>query len=264
MKGGTEVRASSTTYAFDNAWADAYRRLSMLEACYDPGTKRRLDAIGVGSGWRCLEVGGGAGSVTRWLCDRVGGCGEVVAVDLDPRFLAQIEAENLSVHRLDVTREDLPAGPFDLVHARHLLMHLPERLEVLNRLVGCLAPGGWLLLEEGDAFPPEATDVDARLWGWYSDALGRAGAATEWARRLPSLLDAAGLVDVTAEADVPLYRGGSPTAEMVRLSFTQVAERDFLDGETRVLVDEFCASLTDPGRWFTYYAAVAARGRALG
>ncbi len=260
----TKVRTSETTYAFDNAWADAHRRLSMLEACYDPGTKRRLDAIGVGSGWRCLEVGGGAGSVARWLCDRVGRCGQVVAVDLDPRFLAQIDAANLSVRRLDVTWEDLPAGPFDLVHARHLLVHLPERLEVLDRLVRCLAPGGWLLLEEADAFPTEATEVDPRLWGWYSDALARAGADTEWARRLPSFLDAAGLVDVTAEADVPLYRGGSPTAEMVRLSFTQVAERDFLDGETRVLVDEFCASLTDPGRWFTYYAAVAAWGRAPG
>jgi SAM-dependent methyltransferase len=260
------VRTSDTAYAFDNAWADAERRLSMLEACYDPGTERRLDAIGVRSGWRCLEVGGGAGSVARWLCDRVGPSGEVVAVDLDPRFLAQIDAANLSVRRLDVTREDLRAGAFDLVHARHLLMHLPERLEVLDRLVRCLAPGGWLLLEEGDAFPMVGlgAGVDARLWAWYIDALARAGVDSEWARRLPKLLDAAGFIDVAAEADVPLYRGGSPTAEMVRLSFTQVAERDSLDDETRALVDEFCASLADPGRWFTYYAAVAVRGRAPG
>jgi SAM-dependent methyltransferase len=263
-EGGTEVTASNTTYAFDNAWTDAHRRLSMLEACYDPGTKRRLDAIGVGSGWRCLEVGGGAGSVARWLCDRVGPSGEVVAVDLDPRFLAQIDAANLSVHRLDVTRDALPAGPFDLVHARHLLMHLPERREVLGRLVRCLAPGGWLLLEEGDAFPTAglAAEVDARLWGWYRDALARAGADTGWARHLPRLLDAVGLVDVVAEADVPLYRGGSATAEMVRLSFIQVAERDSPSGDIRVAVEEFCASLTDPRRWFVYYAAVAVSGRA--
>jgi SAM-dependent methyltransferase len=262
----TMVSTSGTAYAFDNAWADAHRRLSLLEACYDPGTERRLGAIGVASGWRCLEVGGGAGSVARWLSDRVGPSGHVVAVDLDPRFLAQIDAANLSVRGLDVTREDLPAGPFDLVHARHLLMHLPERLEVLDRLVDCLAPGGWLLLEEGDAFPTAelAPEVDPRLWGWYSDALARAGADVEWARRLPGLLDAAGLVDVTAEADVPMYRGGSPTAEMVRLSFTQVAERDSVDEGTRVLVDEFCVALTDPGRWFTYCAAVAARGRTPG
>lgn len=260
------MSTSATTYAFDNAWADAHKRLSLLEACYDPGTERRLDAIGVGPGWRCLEVGGGAGSVARWLCERVGPSGQVAAVDLDPRFLAQIDAPNLSVRSLDVTREDLPAGAFDLVHARHLLMHLPERLEVLDRLVRCLTPGGWLLLEEGDAFPMEglAAGVDARLWAWYIDALARAGVDSEWARRLPSLLDAAGVVDVAAEADVPLYRGGSPTAEMVRLCFSQVAERDALDDGTRVLVDEFCAALADPGRWFTYYAAVAAWGRAPG
>jgi SAM-dependent methyltransferase len=258
------MTTSVTAYAFDNAWADAHRRLSMLEACYDPGTMRRLAAIGVGPGWRCLEVGGGGGSVARWLCDRVGPGGEVVAVDLEPRFLASIDADNLSVHRLDVTRDDLPGGPFDLVHTRHLLMHLPQRLDVLDRLVGCLAPGGWLLAEEGDAFPTTAlaTETDAeRLWGWYRDALGRAGADVEWARHLPSLLDAAGLVHVVAEADVPLYRGGSPTAEMVRLSCIQLAERAALDDETRVIVENFCASLSDPGRWFTYYAAVAAMGR---
>jgi len=258
------VTGSDTSYAFDNAWTDAHRRLAMLEACYDPGTTRRLDALGVGSGWRCLEVGGGAGSVARWLCDRVGESGQVVAVDLDPRFLGQIDAANLSVRRLDVTREDLPDGPFDLVHARHVLMHLPERLEVLDRLARCLVPGGWLLLEEGDAFPTAVTDVDPRVWSWYSDALARGGADTKWPRRLPSLLDSAGLVDVTAEADVPLYRGASPTAEMVRLSLLQVAERDRPDDETRVLVDHLCVSLTDPGRWFTYYAAVAAAGRAPG
>ncbi len=262
----TKVSTSGTAYAFDNAWADAHRRLSLLEACYDPGTERRLGAIGVASGWRCLEVGGGAGSVARWLCDRVGPSGQVVAVDLDPRFLAQIDAANLTVRGLDVTRDELPAGTFDLVHARHLLMHLPERLEVLERLVRCLAPGGWLLLEEGDAFPVEghAGGVEARLWAWYIDALARAGADSRWARRLPGLLDAAGIVHVAAEADVPLYRGGSPTAEMVRLCFTQVAERDAPDEETRPLVDKFCVALADPGRWFTYYAAVAAWGRAPG
>jgi SAM-dependent methyltransferase len=258
------VGTSGTTYAFDNAWADAKRRLSLLEACYDPGTERRLAAIGVGPGWRCLEVGGGAGSVSRWLCDRVGPSGHVTAVDLDPRFLAEIRESNLVVRHLDITREDPPSGAFDLVHARHLLMHLPERLEVLDRLVRCLAPGGWLLLEEADAFPVVALAAgdDARPWTWYVEALSRAGADSAWARQLPVLLDAAGLLDVSAEADVPLCRGGSPTAEMVRLSFIQVAERAGLDGAAKVTIDDFCTALGDPGRWFSYYAAVAAWGRA--
>ena len=35
------------------------RRLALREHGLDPSTFRRLDAIGVQPGWRCLDVGGG-------------------------------------------------------------------------------------------------------------------------------------------------------------------------------------------------------------
>ena len=60
---------------------DELSRLRMLEAINDPTTFRRLDAIGVAAGWRCLEVGAGGGSVARNLAARIGiGC-RVVAAD---------------------------------------------------------------------------------------------------------------------------------------------------------------------------------------
>jgi hypothetical protein len=39
-------------------------RLRLLEEYHDPLSTRQLDAIGVGEGWRCLDVGAGGGSVT--------------------------------------------------------------------------------------------------------------------------------------------------------------------------------------------------------
>jgi len=42
-------------------------RLRLLEEYHDPVTTSQLDAIGVGEGWRCLDVGAGGGSVTRML-----------------------------------------------------------------------------------------------------------------------------------------------------------------------------------------------------
>ena len=36
------------------------RRLVALEEGYDPGTVSRLENLGVGRGWKCLEVGAGA------------------------------------------------------------------------------------------------------------------------------------------------------------------------------------------------------------
>ena len=42
-------------------------RLALLEEIFDPYTVRQFDAIGVGAGWRCLDMGAGAGSATRLL-----------------------------------------------------------------------------------------------------------------------------------------------------------------------------------------------------
>src|SRR5688572_17390903 len=104
------------SYLWDNASGQARHRLELLEATYDPVTIRHLDGLEVGSGWRCLEVGAGAGSITRWLCERVGADGQVVATDIDTRFLEAIDAENLAVLRRDLVADPLPEGGFDLIH----------------------------------------------------------------------------------------------------------------------------------------------------
>ncbi len=44
-------------YNLDNTWSQANQRLALLEGQLDPISQRRLSALGVGDGWRCLEVG---------------------------------------------------------------------------------------------------------------------------------------------------------------------------------------------------------------
>ncbi|MGH2597836.1 MAG: class I SAM-dependent methyltransferase, partial [Dehalococcoidia bacterium] len=141
-----------STYGLENAWRDARARLGAIEEWLDPATIRQLDALGVGSGWRCLEVGAGGGSIASWLCTRVGPSGHVVAVDIDTRFLADIDAPNLEVREQDIVDLELPERSVDLVHMRLVLLHLTEqrRAEALRRLVAALKPGGWLLAEEMD------------------------------------------------------------------------------------------------------------------
>jgi cyclopropane fatty-acyl-phospholipid synthase-like methyltransferase len=51
------------------------QRLHFLEAGLDPVTVACFETIGVAPGWRCLEVGAGAGSMARWLAQRVGPSG---------------------------------------------------------------------------------------------------------------------------------------------------------------------------------------------
>ena len=90
-------------YALDNSWDHAKRRLALLEQYLDPITRRRIDGLGLQQGWRCLEVGGGGGSVAAWLCERVGPGGSVVATDINTRLLEGIEQPNFEARRHDIT-----------------------------------------------------------------------------------------------------------------------------------------------------------------
>ena len=58
----------------------------------------------------------------------------------------------------DIVAEPLAAGRFDLVHARLLLEHLPERDAVLAGFVHALAPGGWVVVEDLDWATASVTD----------------------------------------------------------------------------------------------------------
>ena len=59
-----------------------------------------------------------------------------MATDVDTRFLNPSWAPNLEVLEHDVVREGFPPGPFDLVHARALLIHLPDRESLLASAAG--------------------------------------------------------------------------------------------------------------------------------
>ena len=252
-----------TGYCSDNGWEHAQRRLRALERVYDPGSTRRLAALEVGPGWRCLEVGAGGGSITRWLCSRVAPNGRVLAVDLDTRFVADLRASNLDVAQLDVTVEDLPRGAYDLVHARAVLEHIPARADVLAKLVAALAPGGWLLLEE-----PDTELTTASAGGLHADVLARietvltgAGVDRSWARDLPCHLHEAGLVDIGAETEAPRSAGGSPGAELLQLTGRQLREPAIEAGATPEQLDDWDRALSDPHTWFPGYVIVAAWGR---
>jgi SAM-dependent methyltransferase len=124
-------------------------RLRSLEAWLDPITVRHLEATGVELGCRCLEVGAGGGSIARWLAERVGGTGSVVATDIDVRFLTNLPP-NVEVRRHDLMSDPLEMGAYDVVHGRAMLQHLADPGVGLARLAQAVAPGGWLVVEEND------------------------------------------------------------------------------------------------------------------
>ena len=68
-------------YLFTHEDKAERERLAAIEAAANPFTIECLEKIAVGEGWRCLEIGAGAGSIAEWLCRRVGPNGKVVATD---------------------------------------------------------------------------------------------------------------------------------------------------------------------------------------
>lgn len=127
-------------------------RPDLLEQLFDPGSRRRRELAR--PGWRCLEIGAGRGSMAVWLAERVGPAGQVVATDIDCRYLERLDLPNLQVVRhniVDDPADVLGPGSFDLVCARLVLFWLAGRQqEAVRQMVRCLRPGGWLIDEEGD------------------------------------------------------------------------------------------------------------------
>lgn len=198
-------------------------RLQLLEACHDPGTIRRLDRLGVSRGWRCLELGAGYGSIARWLAERVGPTGSVVAADIDPRFLTNMPA-GVEVRRLDIRHDDLEVDTYDLVHCRAVLMHLPDPAVAFARMVAALRPGGLFLVEEGDyglwnyGGHADASRVNALVMRALTE-LARAKIADPWfGRRLPSLVLATGLEFHGGEVDTRIARPGEAHYEFERMN----------------------------------------------
>ncbi|MBL1082432.1 methyltransferase domain-containing protein [Streptomyces actinomycinicus] len=187
-------------------------RIDAAALVYDPVTTRRLRAIGAGPGSRCLEVGAGTGTVARWLLEEAG-VDEVVALDRDTSGLEPLAGRRLRVLTADLTDESLRPGGFDLVHARFVLMHLPQRRRLITRLAGWLNPGGWLVL--GDALevpnPLDASSAYRRTMDAMWQALrSTIGTDTSSVPAYPHFLREEGLHDVGAELFAPPLVAGSP------------------------------------------------------
>ena len=206
-------------YAFDQSFAQERERLSAMESLWDPGSEALLDELGVGRGWRCLEVGAGGGSLVQWIADRGA---NVTAIDIDTRFIEQFASDTIEVRRVDVRTDELPQSKFDLVHARLVLEHLTDRREILDRLAATLRPGGWIVIEDYDwscfGFEDGGRGVDntsQAIMGFME----RAGFERDYGRRIVADLADAGFTDVRGEGRARVVGSRDPGFDFFRLSF---------------------------------------------
>jgi SAM-dependent methyltransferase len=257
-------------FAKDSPDAFERERLALLTQMADPITARRLSDLGVGPGWRCLDVGAGDGSMARWLADRVGPEGRVVATDINPRFLGGHGRPNLEVRRHDILEDDLEPGHYDLVRCRFVLMHLPDSLRGLRRMADAVRPGGWLLVEEVDGGAFRAADPDhprsaafdrtsRTLWGTMQTA---GPIDPTFGRRLPALVAGCGVRDLGHDGVTLIGRGGDRQARFTQMTDELLRQPFVAAGVlTETDFDEQSTAYDDPSFWFVGFTVFGAWGR---
>lgn len=236
-------------------------RLAAFAAVCDPYSMRHLSTLAPVPDWRCLEIGPGAGTLARWLASHVAP-GEVLAVDRDMVPFGTDIPPNITPLEADVTHTGVLAGlgEFDLVHARAVLMHLPERHQIVRELAARVRPGGHMIITDAFPMPSRAPSRDAMDLVW-TQAMRLAGTDPDWARTFPAPLGTCGLVDIHVAIDVPVLRGGDTYARFMLATLRQLGTDADLAAP---VLSAYRSLLNDPGYIDWPLAMVTAWGRKRG
>jgi ubiquinone/menaquinone biosynthesis C-methylase UbiE len=227
---GTKTAQRGNTYALGHT-PEEYDRLRAQARMWDAAAGRLFDQVGLGPGAACLDAGCGPGETMRAMAERVGPAGRVVGIDRDASLgaLAVAMLHGDGHRQCSFVEHDLsqaaavPGGPFDLVYARLLLFHLPQRVETLTRLWAAVAPGGHLIVQDYDfrsiGVLPDLASL-GELTRVFTDAFTAVGADVHVGSRLPELFRRAGVgapdgTDVAGYLD-PLPAGSAMLAQVFR------------------------------------------------
>ena len=241
-------------YILDDSHAVEYQRLDLMSKILDPWTRRYMNAVGVGPGWNCLELGGGNGSISEWLCAQVGPAGSVTVIDINPVLLDLVPAQNLTVLQADIRTTDLPGSAYDMVSCRAFLHQIADHApEVLERMAAAVRPGGWLLVQEPDFSLARTTDPEQWAETWSALLDWGAANGVDWliGRRLPGMVSRLGLGRAPqAATDVQNIRGTDRGARYFQLFFAEVRDRVLASGAVDAgTFDAASTLLDDPAYW---------------
>ena len=143
------------------------------------------------------------------------------------------------------------------MHARLILVHLPERELALAKMVDALKPGGWLVCEEFDSLSMPADpalhpgECALKAQAAMQRVMASRGANTSYGRDLAARMRAYGLVDIRADGCMTMWQGGSAGARLFRANFEQLREELLRLGLlTQAELDDDLARLDDPRTLF--------------
>jgi SAM-dependent methyltransferase len=199
----TTATEAGSTYVLGTT-AQEYERVRRQAEVWERATERVLDRVDPAPGSRCLDAGCGPGVTMRQLAQRVGPQGRVVGIDVDEALGAasvtrlRDEGHRQCEFRAHDLRNDtaIPGAPYDVVYARLVLFHLPERVSVLGRLWDAVAPGGQLVIQDYDLAGVGSVPrlpIDDEIAEFILGAFTAAGCEVRAGVLLPRLFEQAGI-----------------------------------------------------------------------
>lgn len=183
-----------------------------------PDSRDLLERINIRPGDRAIDIGCGPHGILDLLSERVGEKGKVVGlersestVELARAFIAENKLGNVDVVRGDAKSTGLPRASFDLVHARLVLVNVPEPQRVVKEMIALARPGGVVASHEADwgAFlcdpPSPAWDRLLEVFEAYSR---KNGIDLFIGRKTHQMFRAAGLTNIQTNPLIHAYPPG--------------------------------------------------------
>jgi SAM-dependent methyltransferase len=168
-----------------------------------------LERLGLGAGWRCVDVGAGGGDVSVALAEMVGRDGRVYAVDSDPLARDEVAHAAAAVAHAQVIAltqagEDLTLPEeVDLAFCRFLLLHVLDPAVVVRRMAAVVKPGAWVVAQEPITTAGRIAGIPLSMPDAPHQDVGAI---------LPALIRQAGLEVIDAWAEAPAGVGPGPVA----------------------------------------------------
>lgn len=153
--------------------------------------RHALERAGLRAGETVLELGPGPGAFTVDAAQRVGPEGRLIAVDIQPGMIAQVNARvkaagvtNVETHVASAFELPLPDASVDRAYLITVLPEIPDPVRALREVHRVLKPGGIVSMTEeflDPDYPRRATtsawaaaagfEPDARFGSWWSYTL---------------------------------------------------------------------------------------------
>jgi predicted O-methyltransferase YrrM len=237
-------------------------RLRMIEEALDPTTISHLQSTGIRAGWRCLEVGAGAGSIMKWMASVVGNGGEIVAVDTNTNHLRHLSGAPYQIVEGDFLDAPLD-GAFDLAHCRYVLIHNRQSQAMLEKFSTLIKPAGFLVVEEPDFTSARLLNKDAdpsqqRVNNAICRMFEQMQLDPAYGLSLPRKIATAGLQVLKVDSRLHVNRGGDTMARMMGESTRALSDKYVATGEADAKdINKYIENANNDRFWAIYYSTVS-------